>query len=280
MLVGSIQTLGDILASIKTYPCDFAIYAAGDLPYKRDTPAAVLHESSILEEDWVDVLDKKPPFAIYKLRWARDMRTAQEIVDVAINQVGYLDVGYVVKAFNHYLAYDAILDGPTLDPGVVCFETLLTFPPLPALALYARDEQHHLVVAPGGAVPDGVQRAWVGTLELLVGSCSQLKVPDYTFVGIDGYTPSKYWKRAPLAIPSISAEMALQYLKPTVDLGVHLHDYRIFKYTYCPESSLLLMRIGIEEVVRRIRCLSCVVAGLGSQGELAELWIEGVHVTA
>jgi hypothetical protein len=42
------------------------------------------------------------------------------------------------------------------------------------------------------------------------------------------------------------------------------------------QTAVLVIELGVGQVVNRIRFLSCVVCGLGPEGELIELWVKGL----
>jgi hypothetical protein len=124
----------------------------------------------------------------------------------------------------------------------------------------------------------GIYRVSIDMLVLSFWPAGHYAGADLVFIGFDGYTSSRNWERTSLVVPEISAEAAVRYRDPNLldSAGIGPDDRREVQYSYSADNSLLLLAIGRGTVSRRIRCLSCVVAGLAVGGELLELWIEGL----
>ena len=146
----------------------------------------------------------------------------------------------------------------------------ITADPAPAAtALYLPDD-HMLVAGPDGRAPAGAARASLDTLTLLFAQT------DHRFLGLDAYTNAERWERRDLRLPKIDEEAAVICVEPFDAHGVARVAGRPVHCTYSPVQTLLHVQVDDGEVAAVIRCLSCVVCGLGVGGELIELWVEDV----
>ena len=143
--------------------------------------------------------------------------------------------------------------------------------PVEAAAAYDQDD-YTLIVGPGGMVPPDMHRASIDTLTLLF-------TPDkHVLTGFDAYTNAGQWERQSLTLPPIDPKKALVCIEAFDKHGIGPTGAGPVRYIYSPATSLLLLRIGDGRSAARLRCLTCVVCGLGSGGELRQIWIEGITV--
>ena len=143
--------------------------------------------------------------------------------------------------------------------------------PIEAAAAYDQDD-YTLIVGPGGMVPPDMHRASIDTLTLPF-------TPDkHVLTGFDAYTNAGQWERQALTLPPIDPKKALVCIEAFDKHGIGPTGAGPVRYIYSPATSLLLLRIGDGRSAARLRCLTCVVCGLGIGGELRQIWIEGITV--
>jgi hypothetical protein len=149
------------------------------------------------------------------------------------------------------------------------FRTVPILSPVEAIARYEQAD-YTLIVGPRGEIPVAMHRLSIDTLTL------SFSPDQHVLKGVDDYTNSQQWERLLLAPPPVDQEMALICIEHFDEHGIGQAGSGPVQYLYSEETSLLLIRIGDGHVVTRIRCLSCGICGLGTHGELFEIWVQGV----
>lgn len=96
----------------------------------------------------------------------------------------------------------------------------------------------------------------------------------HVFEGLDAYTNAARWQRSQLVLPKVDRHVALMCTEPFDEHGVGAGPSWEPHFIYSPANNLLYIRFTVQQVVTRARCLSSVVCGLSSEGDLAELWLE------
>jgi hypothetical protein len=152
--------------------------------------------------------------------------------------------------------------------------SMIHFQPIPVGQIAAASARYlpadySLVVGPDGNIPPGMNRVSIDTVSFALTPDEKL------LVGLDAYTNADRWERRPLARPVIDQETALKCIEPFDEYGIARGNASPVRYSYSSETAILLMTAGEIPVASRIRCLTCVVVGLGAGGELAEIWVEG-----
>lgn len=143
------------------------------------------------------------------------------------------------------------------------------FPPVEATARYEQAD-YSLIVGPRGEIPVAMHRLSIDTLTLAFS-------PDkHILTGVDAYTNAQRWERRPLVCPQVDQEASLICTEPFDEHGIGQGGSGPVRYTYSEEASLLLIRIGDDHIATRIRFISCGICGLGTSGELFEIWAQGV----
>lgn len=139
-----------------------------------------------------------------------------------------------------------------------------------AKALYQKEE-YMLTVGPEQKIPLNSHRLSLDDITLFFNPVN------HQLIAIEAYTNSKYWKYQQL--PKLATEIRASIsCKETFDEhGIARSRKSSVNYIYSEETSSLLVKLGEGLIEYRARCLSCVVCSLGSDGELLELWIEGVN---
>jgi hypothetical protein len=151
------------------------------------------------------------------------------------------------------------------------------FQPLAALSIakaVARYEaaDYNLVVGPQGNIPPSMHRLSLDSLTLSF-------TPDqHVFTGLDTYINLAACERKQLVAPSVDREVTMVCTDPFDEHGIAQGGSDAVHYTYAYDAALLLIRVGKGQAVTRIRCLSCIICGLGSNRELFEIWLEGVNL--
>ncbi len=141
--------------------------------------------------------------------------------------------------------------------------------PVEAVAGYDQDD-YTLIVGPRGVTPADTHRASIDTLTLLF-------TPDtHVLTGFDAYTSAETWERQSLTLPSTDQKKALTCIEPFDKHGIGPTGAGPVRYFYSRETSRLLLQIGGGPIATRIRCLTCVICGLGFGGELHEIWVAGL----
>jgi hypothetical protein len=150
-------------------------------------------------------------------------------------------------------------------------QPLPMIPPVEATARY-EPADYSLIVGPQGRIPPALHRLSIDTLTLSF-------TPDkHVWVGLDAYTNAARWERRPLANPPIDQDAALMCLELFDEHGIAEGSTETVRYAYSEEAALLLLRISDGQIARRIRYLSCSICGLGADGELMEIWVQGLNL--
>lgn len=144
-----------------------------------------------------------------------------------------------------------------------------TLPPVEATPRY-EPADYSLSVGPNGGIPVAMHRLSIGTVTL------SFSPDEHVLTGLDAYTNPQRWKRQLTADPPVDKEMALACIEDFDEHGIGPTGSGSVQYIYSHEASLLLIRIDDGHVATRVRCLSCGICGLGTSGELVEIWVQGV----
>jgi hypothetical protein len=144
-----------------------------------------------------------------------------------------------------------------------------TLAPIKVAARYLPVD-YTLNVGPGGPYPTNSHRISIDTLTMSFS-------PDkHVLTGFDAYTNYERWDRRRLTEPSADRDAALVCIEAFDEHGIGKGGGAPVRYTYSDEETLLLIELGEARVATRFRCLSCVVCGLGVDGNLLEIWIQGL----
>ena len=143
--------------------------------------------------------------------------------------------------------------------------------PLTATSGYVAPD-YELVAGPGGEVPVGAHRLSIDTLTLA------FTADDHTLVAVDAYTNPQLWAVGPLDPPVEDAAGPLVCLESFDENGIAPSRPGPVTFEYEPARSLVLVRISTGDTVRRVRFLTCAVAGLTADDALTEIWLEGVEL--
>jgi hypothetical protein len=153
--------------------------------------------------------------------------------------------------------------------------TKILFQPLPshlppeAVTRYSAADIS-LTVGPKGEIPVGMHRLSIGSLTLSF-------TPDqHILVALDAYLNLQTCERRSLVVPQIDQAVAVICIEPFDEHGIAQAEPNTIQYIYAGHASLLLIQVGASQVISRIRCLSSVICGFGPQGNLCEIWLEGV----
>lgn len=149
------------------------------------------------------------------------------------------------------------------------FRTAPILPPVETAARYEHAD-YALIVGPKGEIPMAMHRLSIDTLTL------SFSADQHILTGVDAYTNPQKWERQLLAVPPVDQEIALSCEEDFDEHGIGPVGSGPVRYTYYEEASLLLISIGEGHAATRIRCLSCGICGLGTSGELFEIWLQGV----
>jgi hypothetical protein len=156
--------------------------------------------------------------------------------------------------------------------STIRFRLESTIAPVKAAARYLPMD-YTLSVGPGGQYLTNMHRISIDTLTLLF-------TPDkHVLTGLDAYTNSERWYRRHLTDPPVVRETALVCIEPFDEHGIGKGGDAPVRYTYSDEAALLLIELGDGRAVTRVRCLSCVVCGIGGDGDLLEIWIQGLTLS-
>jgi hypothetical protein len=154
--------------------------------------------------------------------------------------------------------------------SAIHFQPLSIVPRMEALTRYEAVD-YSLVVGPGGKIPPALHRLSVDSLTFSF-------TPDrHILVGLDAYINLATCEPQTLVAPSVDQESAVVCTEPFDEHGIAQGRSNTVHYTYSDEQALLFIQVGRGQAITRIRCLSCVICGLGSNHELIEIWIEGVN---
>jgi hypothetical protein len=151
------------------------------------------------------------------------------------------------------------------------FQPIPMIPPVEAAVRY-KQADYSLIVGPQGRIPPALHRLSIDTLTL------SFTPDEHVWVGLDAYTNAARWERRPLANPPADQDTALRCLKVFDEHGIAEGSTEPVRYAYSAEAALLLLRIGDDQIARRVHCLSCATCGLGADGELIEIWVQGLKL--
>lgn len=153
--------------------------------------------------------------------------------------------------------------------STIYFQLESTIAPVKAVARYLPMD-YTLSVSPGERYLTNMHRISFDTLTLLFS-------PDkHVLTGLDAYTNSERWNRRRLTDPPVDRETALVCIEPFDEHGIGKGGDAPVRYTYSDETALLLIELGDGRAATRVRCLSSIVCGLGVDGNLLEIWIQGL----
>jgi hypothetical protein len=156
---------------------------------------------------------------------------------------------------------------------MIRFEGFHALAPIAATSRYVPSD-HALLVEPKPAPSGPLHRVSIDTLTL------QLHPTNEVLVGMDAYTNAERWTTEELLLPRVSAACAIRCLEPVDEHGIGRGSLAPVRYTYSPKMSLLRLQMTDDDVASWIRCLTCGICGLTSDGDLVEFWIEGVTLRA
>lgn len=143
---------------------------------------------------------------------------------------------------------------------------------IPRVVARYQPADYALMVVPTMRSPEF--RLSIDTLTLLFDS------RNYTFLGLDAYTNSTLWNHQPLSLPPVDEEGSIVCIEPFDEHGIGASVSSPVQYSYSEETDILFIELGAQQVVKRIRCLSSVICGLDRDGELIELWVEGLQISS
>ena len=152
---------------------------------------------------------------------------------------------------------------------MIHFQPVSALLPIPTTARYLPAD-YALRVDPESAIPTQEHRISIDTLTL------SLHSTDHVLVGLHAYTNAERWHHRQLALPPVDQEMAVHCIELFDEHGIGQGSSDPVRYTYSEETSLLLIEVSEDQVVTRIRCLSCGICGLGVDGGLIEIWVQGL----
>lgn len=156
--------------------------------------------------------------------------------------------------------------------GTLSCRTLPDRPVPDARASY-RPAEYSLELTCTSPTETGIKRASIDSLTLQFGS-------DAVLSGLDAYTNSERWRREDLTPPAVDEQGQLLCLGDFDEHGIGAGPTGPVAYVYSSESALLKIEIGLARAHRWTRCLSCLIAGLGDNGAVCELWVTGLVLPA
>jgi hypothetical protein len=154
--------------------------------------------------------------------------------------------------------------------SAITFKKALAISPIEAMASYSQ-ESYSLHVVPDAGLPTLMHRTSIESLTL------SLRPKDHVLVALDAYTNQERWERRQLTLPEVDQESAVICTDSFDEHGIGRGDSGTLSYNFSEDASLLHIDTGRGGVSTRIRCLSCIVCGLGIEGELIEIWVQGLR---
>lgn len=155
--------------------------------------------------------------------------------------------------------------------STVNFRVAPTTSPIEARASYS-PEGYSLLVAPNAGLPTLMHRTSIESLTF------SLFPTDHVLIRVDAYTNQELWERQRLSLPAIDQESALICADTFDEHGIGRGGSSTLRYIFSEDESLLRIDVERGQVNTRIRCMSCMVCGLGARGELIELWVQGLRL--
>lgn len=109
-----LETLESVLSNIESQPWDFALYMPHGVPWRKNTPCAVLNPDDANDESAPD----RPVFALdNELHYALGIELLQSIIENATAQRPQATASEWVDAFIYYYDNDAYIDWSKDDAG-------------------------------------------------------------------------------------------------------------------------------------------------------------------
>lgn len=132
-------------------------------------------------------------------------------------------------------------------------------------------EDYTLTLGPAGRIPANLSRLSIDQLTLSFSRVEKL------LIALDAYTNFALWHREPLVLPPVDLEAGLVCTEAFDENEIAQAASDLITYRYSEENDLLVIQFTKDKVVKRVRCLSRLVCGLGPESTLAELWVEGIQ---
>jgi hypothetical protein len=142
---------------------------------------------------------------------------------------------------------------------------------LNAGALYLRSD-YALIVGPERKIPPNSDRLSIDDLTLF------FNPSDHQFIGFEAYTNPNYWKYRQLVKPIAEIKAPLLCIETFDVHGIARSDPSSVNYIYSRELFLLKIELALGQIHDQVCCLSCIICTLGNDGELKQIWIEGVSI--
>lgn len=100
---------------------------------------------------------------------------------------------------------------------------------------------------------------------------------DRLLAGLEAYTNDALWQHDHLFKPQIDKEAAVRCEEVFDENGIKDEPNAVVAFVYDASKELLLVRTSGERPSQSVRALSCALVSLSPQGELVEIWLEGIR---
>lgn len=151
------------------------------------------------------------------------------------------------------------------------FQLATDISPLKVSATYSKSD-YSLLVAPNMDLPALKHHISIDSLTL------SFHPKSHMFLSLDAYTNHERWHLQNLDLPRIDKVSSLISADYFDENGIGESISTSLKFTFSNKNSLLHIKIRPQIAMIHIKCLSNIIFGLHTSGQLVEIWVPDLAI--